>query len=100
MLAGKFNQVGPAMINDSILWFQPGQVPVLQKCGDNGTTWKAGLGIIWLKLSHTQNMTQALVMAIWGNLDKAPLAVTNRSGNTRHPAMKRLVMNANDPEEL
>lgn len=50
MARSKVPQVGPAVVDDTILRFHPVNIMLLEERGDVLATGKAHLGVIWPKL--------------------------------------------------
>lgn len=84
MLTPQLDQDGPEMVDGSMLGLKPGQVLLLQQCGDNDTAQRTGLGIIWPKLSCTRSMEQAVQRDLGGGT----WLTTHHLRNMKHPRRK------------
>lgn len=82
MFLKKLDQVGPAVVNGGMLGLKHGQVQPLQQRGDDSSTGRTNLQVVWPKLGCTWNITKAV--AVWLDLGSAPWR--QRKPSVRHKA--------------
>lgn len=63
------------LTNVGMVGLQSSQILLLEQGSDGGSTGRAGLGIVQLEVSHTQRMTETVLVSVLQDLGWAPQIV-------------------------